>query len=50
MFFNLHPILALEPQAENHRATQTTWTQRLGHELADARAAEQEAMVIDRCK
>eukprot|EP00435_Cladocopium_sp_Y103_P022566 s1003_g5.t1 len=30
-------------EAENQRLSQTTWTQRLGHELADARAGEQEA-------
>ena len=35
-----HPIRS---QAENQRLSQSTWTQRLGNELADARAAEQEA-------
>lgn len=30
-------------EAENQRLSQTTWTQRLGHELSDARAGEQEA-------
>jgi len=39
----LHSAREALAEAENHRATQTTWTQRLGHELADARAAEQEA-------
>ena len=31
-------------EAEADRVTKTSWSKRLGHELADARAGEQEAV------